>query len=125
VHEAGSVHRLDRRADGFTVTRETLAQATQTVGIGRRRTDLDRRTIGVEQGKSRRLRLRSKPAYNIELGPPLDSSRRQAGACHWRRPFFMAVLTMFGSGIGVHARSWADTFALQIRLSGRDAGDRA
>src|SRR5881409_378641 len=44
--------------------------------------------------KSRRLRLRSKPAYNIELGPPLDSSRRQAGACHWRRPFFMAVLTM-------------------------------
>jgi hypothetical protein len=40
------------------------------------------------------LRLRSKPAYNIELGPPLDSSRRQAGACHWRRPFFMAVLTI-------------------------------
>jgi spore coat protein A len=28
-----------------------------------------------------------------QVGPPLDSSRRQAGACHRRRPFSLAVLT--------------------------------
>jgi hypothetical protein len=49
VHEAGPVHRLDRRADRFAVTSETLAQAAQTLGIRRRRTDLDRRPLGVEQ----------------------------------------------------------------------------
>jgi hypothetical protein len=31
------------------VTAETLARAAQTVGIRRRRTDLDRRTLSVEQ----------------------------------------------------------------------------
>jgi hypothetical protein len=43
------VHLLDRRADRFAVTAETLARAAQTVGIRRRRTDLDRRTLSVEQ----------------------------------------------------------------------------
>jgi hypothetical protein len=49
VHEAGSVHRLDRRPDRFAMTSETLAQPAQTVSIRRRRTDLDRCTLGVEQ----------------------------------------------------------------------------
>ncbi len=49
MHEARAVHRLNRGADRFAVTSETLAQAAQTVGIRRRRTDLDRRTISVEQ----------------------------------------------------------------------------
>jgi hypothetical protein len=49
VHEPRPVHRLNCRADRLAVTCETLAQATQTVGIRWRRTDLDRRTVGVEQ----------------------------------------------------------------------------
>jgi hypothetical protein len=49
VHEARAVHRLDRRADRLAVASETLAQATQTVGVRRRRTDLDSGTLGVEQ----------------------------------------------------------------------------
>jgi hypothetical protein len=49
VHEAGSVHRLDRRADRLVVNSETLAQAAQTISIRRRRADLDGRTLGVEQ----------------------------------------------------------------------------
>ena len=49
VHEAGAVHRLDRGADRRAVTIEPLAQAAQTIGVRRRRTDLDRRTLSVEQ----------------------------------------------------------------------------
>jgi short chain dehydrogenase len=44
--------------------------------------------------KSRRLRLRSKPAYNIEAGLLSIAPKRQAGACHPERPFFMALLTI-------------------------------
>src|SRR4029453_5995677 len=36
--------------------------------------------------KSRRLRLRSKPAYNIETGLLSIAPSRQAGACHWGGP---------------------------------------
>src|SRR6266496_5094932 len=49
VDEAGTVHRLDRRADRRPITVDPLRQAMQTVGIRWRRTDLDRRTLGVEQ----------------------------------------------------------------------------
>src|SRR5207248_6377166 len=34
----------------------------------------------------RRLRLRSKPAYNIETGLLSIAPSRQAGACHWGGP---------------------------------------
>jgi hypothetical protein len=49
VHEARPVHRLNRRADRLVVNGETLAQAAQTVGIRRRPSHLDGRTLGVEQ----------------------------------------------------------------------------
>ena len=49
VHEAGAVHRLDRRPDRNAVASETFAQAAQTISIRWRRTDLDGRTLGVEQ----------------------------------------------------------------------------
>jgi len=49
VHEAGPVHRLNRGADRFVVKSETLAQATQPVGIRRRRSHLHGRTLTVEQ----------------------------------------------------------------------------
>ena len=41
VYEAGSVHRLDRRPNRLAVMGETSGQAVQTVGIWRRRTDVD------------------------------------------------------------------------------------
>ncbi len=49
VDEARSVHRLNRRTDRRTMTIEPFRQAAQTVGIRWRRTDLDCRTISVEQ----------------------------------------------------------------------------
>jgi hypothetical protein len=51
VHEARPVHRLDRRADRLAVTVEPSRQSVQAIGIRRRRTDFDRRTLGVEQMK--------------------------------------------------------------------------
>jgi hypothetical protein len=44
--------------------------------------------------KSRRLRLRSKPAYDMKSGLLSIAPRRQAGACHPGRPFFIAFLTI-------------------------------
>jgi len=49
VHEAGTVHRLDRRTDRRPITVEPLRQAMQTVRIRWPRTNLDRRAISVEQ----------------------------------------------------------------------------
>jgi hypothetical protein len=49
VHEAGAVHRLDRRPHLLVVAAEALGQATQTVIVRRRRTSLDRDTVSVEQ----------------------------------------------------------------------------
>jgi hypothetical protein len=49
VHEAGPVHRLDRRTDPRTMAIKPLRQSAQTVEIRWRRTDLDRRTLGVKQ----------------------------------------------------------------------------
>jgi hypothetical protein len=49
VDEARSVHRLDRGADRRAVTIEPLRQSAQAVGIRWRRTDLDRRTLSVQQ----------------------------------------------------------------------------
>jgi hypothetical protein len=49
--------------------------------------------------KSRRLRLRSNPAYNIEAGLLCDSSRRQPEPVIGE-PFFMAFLTMEASASG-------------------------
>ena len=49
VDEAGTVHRLDRRTDRRSITVDPLRQAMQTAGIRWRRTDLDRRTISIQQ----------------------------------------------------------------------------
>src|SRR6266511_2285059 len=46
------VHQLDRRADHFAMTGETLAQAAQTVGIRWRCTDLDGRTRAASRKKA-------------------------------------------------------------------------
>jgi len=53
VHEAGAVHRLDRREHLLAVAGETIGQAAQTVGVRRRRTHLDGTPVRVEQATSR------------------------------------------------------------------------
>jgi len=49
VDEARTVHRLDRGADRQTVTIQPSRQATQTIGIRRRRTHFDRCALNVEK----------------------------------------------------------------------------
>jgi hypothetical protein len=94
VHKARAVHRLDRRADRLAMPIESSRQPEQAVRIGRRGTDLDGRSLKVKQMEVETLAAEIQTGVQHRNGPPLDSSRRQAGACHWRRPFFMAVLTM-------------------------------
>jgi hypothetical protein len=94
VHESGAVHRLDRRPNRRAMTRETLTQAVQPIRIRRCCADVDSRTPASSRWKSRRLRLRSRPAYNMKWGLLSIAPRRQAGACHPGRPFFMAFLTI-------------------------------
>jgi hypothetical protein len=49
VHEARPVHRLDRRTDRRAMAIKPLRQAAQTVGVRWRGTNLDGRTLSVEQ----------------------------------------------------------------------------
>jgi hypothetical protein len=71
VHEAGAVHRLDRGADRSAVTREPLTQSTQTIGVRRRRTDVDRRTLSVKQVKVETLATEIQTGVQHRSGPPL------------------------------------------------------
>jgi hypothetical protein len=49
VDEARAVHRLERGANRFAVTREPAAQPAQAVGVGRGGAELDRGVLVVEQ----------------------------------------------------------------------------
>jgi hypothetical protein len=49
VHEARSVHRLDRRPNRLAMPLEPPTQATEPIRIGRCGTNLDRRTLTVEE----------------------------------------------------------------------------
>jgi hypothetical protein len=75
VHEARAVHRLDRRPNRLAVTLEPSRQRVQTVGIRRRRSELDRRTFTVEQMEVETLAAEIQTGVQHEVGPPLDSSR--------------------------------------------------
>jgi DNA-binding beta-propeller fold protein YncE len=75
VHEAGAVHRLDRRPDRLAVTCEPLTQATQPVGVGRRCADLDGRALTVEQVEVETLATEIQTGVQHRNGPPLDSSQ--------------------------------------------------
>ena len=65
VHEPRPVHRFDCRANRRTVTSQTLAQTKQPLDVGRRCADSTVAPSPSRRWKSRRLRLRSKPAYNM------------------------------------------------------------
>jgi hypothetical protein len=71
VHEAGAVHRLDRRPDRRAVTIEPLTQTTQSVGVRRRGTALDRRALTVEQVKVETLATEIQTGVQHRSGPPL------------------------------------------------------
>jgi hypothetical protein len=71
VHEAGAVHRLDRRADRRTVTREPLRQTTKTVDVRRRRADLDRHALSVEQVEVETFAAQIQTGVQHRSGPPL------------------------------------------------------
>jgi hypothetical protein len=75
MDEAGAVHRLDRRPHLLVVRTEALGQGTQTVSVRRRRTSLDRDTVGVEQTESEALATEIQTGVQHEVGPPLDSFR--------------------------------------------------
>ena len=76
VHEARSVHRLDRRADRRVVTIEPLAQTTQTIRVGRRGTNLDRHTLTVKQMKVETLATEIQTGVQHCNGPPFVSRGR-------------------------------------------------
>jgi hypothetical protein len=71
VHEAGAVHRLDRRADRLTVTPEPLGQTTKSVDVRRRRADLDRLSLRVEQVEVETLATEIQSGVQHRSGPPL------------------------------------------------------
>jgi hypothetical protein len=71
LDETGAVHRLDRRPNRLTVACEPLTQATQTISIWWRRTDLDGRTLGVEQVEVETLATEIQTGVQHRSGPPL------------------------------------------------------
>src|SRR5438034_848937 len=55
--------------------------------------------------KSRRLRLRSRPTYNM-AGPPRVDSKRRTDLCPPRRPLFMTFACYRGRELLVRAARW-------------------
>jgi hypothetical protein len=93
VHEAGAVHRLDRGADWLAMTLEPMRQTVQSIGIGRRGTNLERRTLAVEQVEVETLATEIQTGVQHRNRASLRLSRMR-GASLRGRPFFMAFLTM-------------------------------
>jgi hypothetical protein len=116
VHEARSVHRLDRRLDRLAMAIEPSCQSTQTVSIRRGRPDFERRALSVEQVKVETLAAEIQTGVQHCNGPPFVSrgraehdsagvppsshslpptvlahfrgfaGRRLTTGCHWLRP---------------------------------------
>jgi hypothetical protein len=71
VHEARAVHRFDCCADRSAMTLEPLRQTTKTVGVGRRRADVDRPSLRVEQVEVETLATEIQTCVQHRSGPPL------------------------------------------------------
>jgi hypothetical protein len=102
VHEARAVHRFNRGADRLAVTSEALAQSVQPIGVRRRGTDLDRRTISVEQVEVETLATEIQPGVQHCVGPPFVC-RRRAEHCSAGGPSSWHSLP---SVLGLIKRSW-------------------
>jgi hypothetical protein len=76
------------------MTIESSRQAEQTVGIRRRGTNLDGRTLTIKQMEVETLAAEIQTGVQHRNGPPLDSSQSTSWSVSLGRPFFMAFLTM-------------------------------
>jgi hypothetical protein len=76
------------------MTIESSRQAEQTVGIRRRGTNLDGRSLTVKQMEVETLAAEIQTGVQHCNGPPLDSSQSTSWSVSLGRPFFMAFLTM-------------------------------
>src|SRR5205085_9613197 len=94
MHELCAVHRLDRRTDRLAMPIESSRQAEQTVGVRRRRTDVERFAFTVEQVEVKALAAEIQTGVQHRNGPPLDSSQSTSWSLSLGRPFFMAFLTI-------------------------------
>src|SRR5690242_4257550 len=70
MHEAGTVHRLDRGADRLAVTSDALAQVLQPISVGRRSAALDRLALSVEQVEVETLATEIQTGVQHRNGPP-------------------------------------------------------
>jgi hypothetical protein len=70
VHEARTVHRLDRRPHRRAVRSDALAQVLQSISIRRRGTDVERRTLAIEQVEVETLATEIQPGVQHCNGPP-------------------------------------------------------
>jgi hypothetical protein len=70
VHETGAIHRLDRGTNRLTVTIEPPAQATKSIYVRRRDTDVDGRTLSVKQMEVETLATEIQPGVQHCVGPP-------------------------------------------------------
>src|SRR2546430_16846928 len=73
---------------------ESSRQPEQTVGIGRRGTNLDGRSVTVKQMEVETLAAEIQTGVQHRNGPPLDSSQSTSWSVSLGRPFFMAFLTI-------------------------------
>src|SRR5262249_52752276 len=102
VHEASTVHRLDRRADRLAVPIESSRQAEQAVGIRWCGTNFDGGPLTVEQMEVETLAAEIQTGVQHRNGPPLDSSQSTSWSVSVGRPFFMAFLTTNVRGGWIH-----------------------
>src|SRR5437667_12859750 len=70
------------------------APAGGGASIRRSRSDLDRRTLVVEQMEGETLAAEIQTGVQHRNGPPLDSSQSTSRSVSLGRPFFMAFLTI-------------------------------
>jgi hypothetical protein len=73
---------------------ESSRQPEQTIGIRRRSTNLDGRSLTVKQMEVETLATEIQTGVQHRNGPPLDSSQSTSWSVSLGRPFFMAFLTM-------------------------------
>jgi hypothetical protein len=77
---------------------ESSRQGEQTVGIWRRSTNVDGRSLTVKQMEVETLATEIQLGEQHRNGPPLDSSQSTSWSLSPGRPFFMAFLTIIGEG---------------------------
>jgi len=73
VHEAGAVHRLDRRTDRVAMPIESSRQAEQPISIWWCGTRVDRRALVIEHAKVETPATEIQPGVQHCVGPPFVS----------------------------------------------------